>query len=41
LRELKLAFRNRPLMPGEKKDTPRDRDDERENRPFASHATRG
>ncbi|HEX4859100.1 MAG TPA: M48 family metalloprotease, partial [Usitatibacteraceae bacterium] len=28
LRELKLAFRNRPLLPGEKRDTPRDREED-------------
>jgi predicted Zn-dependent protease len=28
LRELKLLYRSRPLMPGEKRDTPRDKEDE-------------
>ncbi|MBL8519149.1 MAG: M48 family metallopeptidase [Betaproteobacteria bacterium] len=32
LRELKLAFRTRPLMPGEKRDTPRDKEEEEEER---------
>ncbi len=32
LREMKLAFRNRPLMPGEKRDTPRDKDEEENDR---------
>jgi predicted Zn-dependent protease len=41
LREFKLAFRNRPLMPGEKRDTPRDREEDRENRPYAGHAAHG
>lgn len=41
LRELKLAFRNRPLMPSEKKDTPRDRDDERENRQLVPRLAHG
>jgi beta-barrel assembly-enhancing protease len=32
LRELKVQYKNRALMPGEKRDTPMDRDDDREDR---------
>lgn len=42
LRELKLAFRNRPLMPGEKRDSKRDKEDdeEQDRRPPAEPARR-
>lgn len=32
LKELKVAFRTRPLMPGEKRDTPRDKEEEEGDR---------
>jgi len=41
LRELKVAFKNRPLLPGEKRDTPRDRDSDKPDfrlLPFRQHA---